>query len=87
MQLCAGFGTKSVVVDLGDGAATHDGANQLFDHSPCGFAAAAAAAPPPADVAFDCQQHACIPDVPRRRRVHRSFDRPHPFPARSPAIA
>jgi len=52
MQLCAGFGTKSVVVDLGDGAATHDGANQLFDHSPCGFAATAAAAPPPADVAF-----------------------------------
>jgi hypothetical protein len=52
MQLCSGFGTKSVVVDLGTGSATHDGGSQLFDHSPCGFAAAAVAAPPPADFAF-----------------------------------
>jgi hypothetical protein len=50
MQLCAGFDTKSVVVDL-DGGATQHG-TQLFDHSPCGFTAAAAA-PPPAPLALD----------------------------------
>ncbi|MEQ1581752.1 MAG: hypothetical protein ABL964_14270, partial [Steroidobacteraceae bacterium] len=52
MQLCSGFSTKSVVVDLGTSGATHDSSTQLFDHSPCGFAAAAQAAPPPASMAF-----------------------------------
>lgn len=47
MQLCAGFGTKSVVVDFGPGHASQDPGAQLFDHSPCGFAAAAVSAPPP----------------------------------------
>jgi hypothetical protein len=51
MQLCSGFSTKSVVVDLGPGSATHDN-SQLFDHSPCGFTAAAIAAPPTAPSAF-----------------------------------
>lgn len=52
MQLCSGFGTKSVVVDMGASGATHDSGSQLFDHSPCGFTAAAMAAPPPAAAAF-----------------------------------
>jgi Protein of unknown function (DUF2946) len=52
MQLCSGFGTKSVVVDMGTGSATHDSGSLRFDHSPCGFTAAAIAAPLPADVAF-----------------------------------
>jgi len=46
MQLCSGFETRSVVVDLGSRDAGHD-ASQLFDHSPCGFTASAMAAPPP----------------------------------------
>lgn len=52
MQLCSGFGTKSVVVDLGNGSATHDSGSQLFEHSPCGFAAAAMVAPPPSIADF-----------------------------------
>lgn len=48
MELCAGFTTKSVIVDLGaglDDAPTPGSA--LFEHSPCGFTAAALSAPPP----------------------------------------
>ena len=52
MQLCAGFGTKSVVVHLGESGASHDNGSELFDHAPCGFTAAAIAAPPPAADAF-----------------------------------
>jgi hypothetical protein len=39
MQMCSGFSTKSVVVDLGTDSANHDSGSQLFDHSPCGFTA------------------------------------------------
>jgi hypothetical protein len=52
MQLCSGFSTKSVVVDMGTGSATHDGSRALFDHTPCGFTAAGMAAPPPSVVVF-----------------------------------
>ncbi len=50
MELCSGFGTKTVVVDLGDDAPTPG--SQLFEHSPCGFTAAALAAPPVAPISF-----------------------------------
>jgi len=46
MQLCSGFSTKSVVVDLGSGSVSHDSGSTLFDHTPCGFTAAGMAAPP-----------------------------------------
>jgi len=51
MQLCSGFSTKAVVVDLGTGSGTHD-SNQLFEHSPCGFTAAGISAPPPSVAVF-----------------------------------
>ncbi len=52
MQLCSGFSTKSVVVDLGPGSATHDSGSALFDHTPCGFTAAGLSAPPVAHAGF-----------------------------------
>jgi hypothetical protein len=51
MELCSGFGTKSVVVDLGEQESSTS-SSQLFDHSPCGFAAAALSAPPPEPPTF-----------------------------------
>lgn len=50
MELCSGFGTKSAVVDFDDQGSTSS--NQLFEHSPCGFAAAALSALPPEPFAF-----------------------------------
>ena len=52
MQLCSGFGIKTVLVELGDDGATKDPGSQLFEHSPCGFASASLAAPPPASAAI-----------------------------------
>ncbi len=51
MELCSGFGTKSVVVDLDDQESSTS-SSQLFEHSPCGFAAAALSAPPPEPLTF-----------------------------------
>jgi hypothetical protein len=52
MQLCAGFGTKSVVVDLGNNSAEHGSGSALFDHTPCGFTAAGLSAPPVTPAGF-----------------------------------
>lgn len=53
MELCAGFGTKSVVVDLGDDAApSSDAGAELFERSVCGFAVAALTVPPATQPAF-----------------------------------
>lgn len=78
MELCSGFGTKSVVVDLGDKQFSHSSA-RLFDHSPCGFAAGALPAPPPAVTTFpvtaDLHFVAAVADAfpqlaPSPRRAH-----------------
>ncbi len=46
MQLCSGLGAKPVIVDLDHTGAKQNSGSQLFDHSPCGFAASALSAPP-----------------------------------------
>jgi hypothetical protein len=51
MQLCSGFGGKTVLVELEDDGASTNPGGQLFDHSPCGFAAASMSAPPLASAA------------------------------------
>ena len=63
MQLCSGFGSQSVTVDLGDNGAMNDPDRRLFDHSPCGFAAATLSAPSPAAASLAFAGPAESPDV------------------------
>lgn len=66
MELCAGFDTKTVLVDLDDDASSTS--SQLFEHSPCGFTAAALAALPvtPASfpVSLSLHERPVVADIP-----------------------
>lgn len=65
MQLCSGFSTKSVVVDLGTESGTHDSGSALFDHTPCGFTAAGLSAPPVVHAGFAAVRHLDQATTPR----------------------
>lgn len=66
MELCAGFDTKTVVVDLDEGAPTPG--SQLFEHSPCGFTSAALPALPIEPISFplslSLHEQPAVADIP-----------------------